>query len=45
MKEPETLDLSEWLASKTDHFTLKERALGTHWIQSWVDTGDNLDAL
>jgi hypothetical protein len=33
----------EWSASRTGRFTHGERALGTHWIGSWVDPRAGLD--
>jgi hypothetical protein len=30
------LDGGEWLASRPGHFTRWEKALGAHWIESWV---------
>jgi len=30
------LDGGEWSASLPGHFTPKERASGTHWIEGWV---------
>jgi hypothetical protein len=31
-----TLDGGEWSASRTGHFTPRERAPSTHWIKGWV---------
>jgi len=30
------LDGCEWSALRPGHFTPRERAVGTHWIGSWV---------
>jgi hypothetical protein len=35
----------EWSASRTGHFTPRERAPGTHWIGSWVGPKAILDML
>jgi hypothetical protein len=35
----------EWSASRPGRFIPGERALGTHWIGSWVDTRAGLDDL
>jgi hypothetical protein len=35
----------EWSASRPGRFIPVERALGTHWIGSWVDTRAGLDDL
>jgi hypothetical protein len=39
------LDGGEWLAPRTGHFTLRERALGIHWTGSWVGSRAVLDAM
>jgi hypothetical protein len=36
-------DGSEWSASRTGHFILRERAPGTHWIGDWVGPRESLD--
>jgi hypothetical protein len=33
----------EWLVSYPCHFTLDERAPGTHYIEGWVDPRAGLD--
>jgi hypothetical protein len=38
-------DGGEWSASRPGRFTLRERALGTHWIGSWVGPRAGLDAV
>jgi hypothetical protein len=30
------LDVGEWSTSHSGHFTPRERASGTHWIEGWV---------
>jgi hypothetical protein len=39
------LDGGEWSASHPSCFTLRERALGTHWIGGWVDPQFILDVV
>jgi hypothetical protein len=39
------LDGGEWSASRPGHFTLMERAPGTHWIGGWVGPNAGLDAV
>jgi hypothetical protein len=39
------LDGGEWLASRPDSFTPRERASGTHWIGGWVGPRALLDAV
>jgi len=39
------LDEDEWLALRSDRFTAKERAPGTHWIGGWVGPRAVLDAV
>jgi hypothetical protein len=39
------LDGDEWSASRPGHFTLRERALGTHWIGGCVSPRAVLDAV
>jgi hypothetical protein len=39
------LDGGEWSASRSGRFTLRERALGTHWIGGWVGPRAVLDAM
>jgi hypothetical protein len=39
------LDGAEWSASCPGHFTPRERAHGTHWIEGWVDPRAVLDAV
>jgi hypothetical protein len=33
-----TLDGDEWSASRPSHFTLREIAPGTHWMEGWVSS-------
>jgi hypothetical protein len=35
----------EWSTSRPGHFTLGERAPGTHWIGCWVDLREGQDYL
>jgi hypothetical protein len=35
----------EWLASRSDSFTPRERAPGTHWIGRWVSPRARLEAV
>jgi hypothetical protein len=35
----------EWLASRSDRFTSRERTPCTHWIGGWVGPRAGLDAL
>jgi len=37
------LDGGEWSASRSDRFTHRERASGTHWIGGWVGSRAGLD--
>jgi len=37
------LEGGEWSASLPSHFTLRERASGTHWIGDWVGPKTSLD--
>jgi hypothetical protein len=39
------LDGGEWSASRPGHFTVRERAPGTHWIEGLVDPRAVLDAV
>jgi hypothetical protein len=39
------LDGGEWSASRTDRFTPREGAPGTHWIGGWVGPRSVLDAV
>jgi hypothetical protein len=39
------LDGGEWSASRTGHFTSRERASGTHWIGGWVGPRAVIDAV
>jgi hypothetical protein len=41
--EMEALDRGEWSASRLARFTPRERALGTHWLEGWVDHRAGLD--
>jgi hypothetical protein len=38
-----TLAGGEWSVSRPGCFTPGERALGTHWIEDWVDFRTSLD--
>jgi hypothetical protein len=35
----------EWSASRSCHFTLGERAPGTHWIGGWVGPRAGMDEM
>jgi hypothetical protein len=39
------LDGGEWSASRSDRFTPRERAPGTHWIGGWVGPRAVLDTV
>jgi hypothetical protein len=39
------LDGGEWSASRSGHFTPRERIPGTHWMGSWVGPRAVLDAV
>jgi hypothetical protein len=39
------IDGGEWSASRLCYFCPWERALGTHWIEGWVDPRVLLDAV
>jgi len=39
------LDTGEWLTSRPDRFTPRERAPGTQWIRGWVGPRAGLDSV
>jgi hypothetical protein len=39
------LDGGEWSASRSGHFTARERVPSTHWIGGWVGLRASLDAV